>query len=303
MRKYILIILSLFSSLALKSQDIKESNFHSHRGGRGAMPENSIPAFIQSIEENIFILEMDVVISADNEVVVSHDKYFSKLFCLEPNGNKIEKEKKYNLYKMDYREIARFDCGCQGHPKFPEQEKKSTRKPLLRDVITAVENHVENNHYDKKPIYSIEIKSRKIHYNKQQPQPEKFVNLVLNILSEYNLDDRVIIQSFDKNILREVKRQTREISTLFLIINLKRIERNIRQLGFVPTYYSPNYRLVKKRTIRKAKELKTKVIVWTVNDLEKMEKMVKLGVDGIMSDYLNLREKYIELVKKYEIKE
>ena len=84
---------------------------------------------------------MDVVISKDYQVVVSHEPWMSALYCTKPNGEAVEKEleEAYNLYQMNYTEIAQFDCGIRGNVLFPSQQKMAARKPLLSEVIKAVE--------------------------------------------------------------------------------------------------------------------------------------------------------------------
>ena len=133
-----------------------------HRGDRGNFPENSLPAFISAVKKGVDVIELDVVISKDNKVVVSHEPFMSSLYVLTPAGNSIAKkdEKSYNLYTMMYDSIKKFDGGSKGNKNFTQQDKIKVYKPLLSEVLDSVENYIAANKL--KPVkYNIEIKSVK----------------------------------------------------------------------------------------------------------------------------------------------
>src|SRR6478609_10173263 len=111
-----------------------------HRGCRGLFPENTIPAFLNSVSMAITTLEMDVVITKDKKVVVSHDNYFSHEITTKPNGNTVTQaeEKSLNIYKMTYDEVKKYDVGLKPHPRFPQQQKIAAYKPLLLDVVDSI---------------------------------------------------------------------------------------------------------------------------------------------------------------------
>jgi len=174
-----------------------------HRGARGLKPENTIPAFMTGLDSGVTTLEMDVVITKDRQVVVSHEPWISAAICFDSAGNSpiAKNEKKLNIYRMTYAQVSRFDCGSKGQEKFPEQAKIKASKPLLSDVIVAAENHIKNfTQYE--VDYSIEIKSEQGDEGKFQPPPEEFSDLVFNLINQYLPWDRVIIQSFDFRVLR-----------------------------------------------------------------------------------------------------
>ena len=139
---------------------IPKFDIQGHRGARGLKPENSIPAFLTALDSGVTTLEMDVVITQDRQVVVSHEPWMSAAICRDTAGNPFKEkvEKKYNIYKMKYEQVKQFDCGSKGNEKFPEQEKMKVFKPLLSDVIIAVENYIKN-HSRFEVDYNIEIKS------------------------------------------------------------------------------------------------------------------------------------------------
>ena len=159
-----IIILSLAVFSCNKQPQAKESIFskinkQGHRGCRGLMPENTIPAFIKAIDLGVNTIEMDVVISKDKKAVVSHENYFNYETTTQPNGEYITKElqENFNIYKMDYSEVRKFDVGMKYNPNYPQQEKIKCYKPLLAEVIDSMENYAKTM---KKPTlyYNIETK-------------------------------------------------------------------------------------------------------------------------------------------------
>ena len=103
-----------------------------HRGCRGLFPENSLPAFAHALKIGVRVLEMDVCISSDGQVVVSHEPVMNALYTTKPDGNPVLKseEASFNLYQMPYSEIKKFDVGMRGNSLFLEQVKMAAHKPL-----------------------------------------------------------------------------------------------------------------------------------------------------------------------------
>jgi len=250
------------------------------------MPENSIPGFLKAIDLGVTTIEMDVVISADGRVVVSHDPFISSQFCVNEVGIEIKKkeEKEINIYNMMYEDVRLFDCGIRGNENFPQQEKISTYKPLLSEVIETCEAHIiEKN---AQPVeYNIELKSSPSGDNVYHPVPSLFTELVFNVIDGKLPKDRVCIQSFDPRILHYWKLKYPGFTISLLISNSKTPLKNIEELGFTPEIYSPHYRLVDAKMVEELHNQSVKIIPWTVNEIKDMEKMVELGVDGLITDY------------------
>lgn len=267
-----------------------------HRGCRGLLPENTIPAFLKAVELGVTTLELDVVISQDKQVVVSHEPFLSHVICRGPEGEIIEEEdeKGYNLYEMPYSEIAQCDCGSQPHPQFPEQQNFPAYKPLLSEVIDTVEQFIASNGYE--PVYyNIETKSTEAGDSIFHPKPAEFTDLLLSVLHEKDLQQRVVIQSFDVRTLQEVKKKKPELKLALLIGNTDSPKHNLDKLGFTPAIYSPYYKLVDADLMKLAKRQKMQIIPWTVNESEDIKKMLEMGVEGIISDYPN---RVIDLVRE-----
>jgi glycerophosphoryl diester phosphodiesterase len=257
-----------------------------HRGCRGLLPENTIPAFIKALEIGVTTLEMDVVITQDQQVLVSHDPFLSHKLCFGPKGEEIteENEKSYNLFEMTYEEIRQCDCGSKEQLGFPEQRKLVVSKPLLTQVIDSVEYYLRT-HALPPVYYNIETKTLPEGDNIFHPAPAPFVDLLVKVLKEKNILDRTIIQSFDIRTLQYAKEAYPDIRLALLVANKDLPEENIEKLGFVPNIYSPYYLLVNEKLVNYAHQQKMLVIPWTVNKPIEIKRIMSLGVDGIITDY------------------
>ncbi|MEP7238348.1 MAG: glycerophosphodiester phosphodiesterase [Ferruginibacter sp.] len=262
-----------------------------HRGGRGLMPENTIPAMLNAIGLGVTTLEMDISISKDNKVLLSHEPFFNHDITTKPDGSFISENelRSYNLYKMNYDEILKYDVGMKPHPLFPKQEKVKAVKPLLSDVFKAVKEYMMT---VKRPFpfYNIETKSAAEGDNIYHPLPAEFVELLMKVIKENQMEDFVIIQSFDFRTLQYLHKHYPNIKTAMLIEadNKSSFRKQIKDIGFTPNFYSPEFTLVTDILINNCHELNMKIIPWTVNDKNKIEELKKMGVDGVITDYPNL---------------
>jgi glycerophosphoryl diester phosphodiesterase len=271
---------------------VKDISFDNqgHRGSRGLMPENTIPAMIKAIDLDVTTLEMDVVISKDMKVVVSHDHYFSENITTTPEGMHLDKSNAAGLllYNMTYDSITKYDVGLKPHPGFPQQEKLAVHKPLLAELLDSSEAYAKQK--GKTIAYNIEIKSKPEYDGKRHPAIEEFVDLVINVIKEKRIEGRTIIQSFDPRGLKVLHRKYPDISTSLLIEDddKRSLTEQLQELGFTPSVYSPHFSLVTPQLIKECHDKKMKIIPWTINDIEQIKKQREMGVDGIISDYPNL---------------
>lgn len=260
-----------------------------HRGCRGLMPENTIAAMKKAIDLGVQVLELDVVISKDKLVVVSHDTHFATDISLKPSGDSIsvEEAKNYILYQMPYDEIKKFDVGKKHNVKFPQQQNFAAYKPLLSELIDSADLYAKRNGLPL-PLYNIEIKSELKTDDIEHPKPQEFVDLVLTVLKNKNIEERMNIQSFDVRPLQIIHQQYPAIKLAYLTANIKTVSDNLADLGFTPDYYSPYYKTVNSEVVELCHKNGVKIIPWTVNTKAEIEELKNLKVDGIISDYPNL---------------
>lgn len=271
--------LSVFSAFSQNNFQI-----HGHRGARGLMPENTVPAFCEGAKYGVDYVELDVVITKDNQVLVSHEPWMRAEIC---EGVNIENPQKYNIHNMTLAEVQAFDCGSKYVPKFPEQKKIKITKPLLSEVIDSLQIYCTKNGLNC-PKINVEIKCWQAKDGIFQPDPKTFVELVYNVLKEKSFLNHVMIQSFDLRVLQEWQKIDSVTPKGLLIANLKSVNANIKALGFTPAWYNPYYKLVSAKTVKAAHSLGMLIVPWTVNSIDEMTKLKALGVDGIITDYPNI---------------
>ncbi|UXP33409.1 glycerophosphodiester phosphodiesterase family protein [Reichenbachiella agarivorans] len=259
-----------------------------HRGARGLMPENTIPAFIKALELGITTLELDLAVTKDGQLLVSHEPFMNHVFVLDSMGRDIPKveETKHNIYEMTYAQVEKYDVGSKFHKHFPDQQKMVVAKPLLIDVVNAVNDYAAK--HDIKDIrYNIEVKSLPVGDDKFHPTPQVFSDLVYDFINKHMNKNLLNVQSFDFRVLQYFHQNYPDIELAVLVENTLPIEENLQELGFHPQKYSCYYPLLNEEKVKYLHSLNMKVIPWTVNETADMEKMISWGVDGIISDYPN----------------
>ncbi|NIF05260.1 glycerophosphodiester phosphodiesterase [Chryseobacterium sp. Tr-659] len=283
-----------------------------HRGGKSLYPENTIPAMKNALEMNITTLEMDLAVTKDKKVILSHDAFLSPELVTKPDGTYIPRDSGfyYKIYDMPYTKIQTFDVGLKKLTNYPDQKKMRAQKPLFSDVIDACEAYSREL---KRPLpfYNIETKTRPFSDHIFHPEPKEFVDLMMKIIMEKGIQDRVIIQSFDPRTLEIIHKKYPKIMTAFLVekvddkklaqqrtyfkdISLEKFKMypnhlngvagDMKFLSFTPTIYSPDHTLVTSQLIKECHALGMKVIPWTVNTKERLSELKEMGIDGVISD-------------------
>jgi glycerophosphoryl diester phosphodiesterase len=293
------LLICIFILLLIKCSTIKKKNGierpvfdkQGHRGSRGLMPENTIPSMYKAIDLGVTTLEMDVVISKDKQVVVSHDPYFNADITTTPEGKVLSKEEasKLLLYAMDYDSIKKYDVGLKPHPGYPRQQKIAVYKPLLQELIRSTEAYAKQK--TASPLwYNIETKSRPGGDGIHQPAPAAFVDLLVAVIQSEGIAERTVIQSFDIRTLQATQQKYPFLKTSLLVENTdkRKLDVQLKELGFIPAMYSPHYSLITQELVRACHEKGMKIIPWTINTKEEIERIKSFGVDGIITDYPDL---------------
>ncbi len=268
-------------SIAQKSFDLQ-----GHRGARGLMPENTIPGFLKAIDLKVNTLELDVVITKDKQCILSHEPFLSHEICLDSTGNKISEndEKKWNIYQMTVSEVQKCDCGSSPHPRFPAQNKMQVYKPTLKELIETTEKYIKDKQLPT-IFYNIETKSQPEGDDIFHPKPEEFAQILYNELKSLNILEKVFIQSFDVRTLQAFKKIDPKVRLVLLVENKNSFKQNLKDLGFQPEIYSPNYKLVTPELVKAVQTKGMKIIPWTINEITDMKAIIEMGVDGLITDY------------------
>jgi len=241
---------------------------HGHRGARAVLPENTIPAFEYAIKQGVDVLELDVAVTIDNVLVVSHDPKLNPEFCRGPGGSNV-------IRQLTLEQLKQWDCGALKNPEFPKQQPvPGTRVPTLDEVFALAPRgdfgfNVETKIFKDEPELT--------------PPPEEFARMLVEAIRRHKLEQRVIVQSFDFRTLHAVKKLAPEIPLSALYSGLPKDYVKIArqaEAGIV----SPHWRLVSKGRVEKAHKAGLKVVPWTANQPNEWDKMVRAGVDAIITD-------------------
>lgn len=286
------VVFLLFSSCShlknLNQNETYQFDLQGHRGCRGWMPENTIPAMLKAIDLGVNTLEMDVQISEDRQVVVSHDPYFNQYISTKPDGSLVTaaEEKLLKLFTMPYDSIKRYDVGLRGNPAFPQQQKMAVAKPLLSKLMDTVEAYLHQ-HKKKNVFYNIEIKSNAAGDHIFHPVVPEYAKLLMNVIQDKKLENRVIIQSFDERAIQYIRNNYPGIQTALLIEDKdpRTFAKQLEELGFTPSIYSPYYKRVTPLLVQQCADLHIRLIPWTVNSKEDFQQLKDMGVNGIITDY------------------
>ena len=231
-------------------------------------PENTIPAFEYAIEAGVDALELDMAVTADGVLVVSHDPVLEAPVCTGP-------VKSAMIHQLKFAELTRWDCGSVPNPKFPKQVAiPGTRMPTLDSVFQLAgrgnfDFDIETKIFRDKPAIA--------------PSPEEFVRLVLAEVRKHHLERRVILQSFDFRTLLAMKKVAPEIRLAALYEGPPRDFVAIAMeagAGII----SPLYTLVTPAQVKEAHAQKLVVIPWTANDPRDWDALIAAGVDAIITD-------------------
>lgn len=286
-----LLTLSLHLILILSMDAHGQNKFdrQAHRGGRGLMPENTILSEKNAIDFNT-TMEMDLQMTKDKKIVVSHDAFLNHLFVLTPEGDTLTKAEGENrlIYDMTYDSLRQYDVGSKPHPDFPEQQNVSAERPRLDVLIDSVEAYAKRK--GKINYYNIELKSREEADGKHYPNLKDYVNAAIQIIENKGIENRVMIQSFDERALRMVHKKWPDIELSYLVMGGEEedVDGFIKALGFQPDVFSPNYKTCTPERIRAFHRKGIRVIPWTPDTVEDMQRLKNMGVDGEITDFPNL---------------
>lgn len=302
MRLYAMAVL-----LALTAQ-AHAFDLQGHRGARGLAPENTLEAFALALSIGVTTLELDLAMTKDNVLVVSHDRRLNPDHTRGSDGKFLDKEgppiRSLTLAELKQYDVGQLKPGTAYAASFPEQKPADgARIPALTELFDLVKRagaeHVR---------FNIETKITPTSGN-ETPEPEMFADALAEVVRKSELTARVTIQSFDWRTLKAMQRIAPEIERVCLTAEaltfdtIKRGEAGPSPwlagldiddfAGSVPrlvqaagcAVWSPLHRNAKEDDVAAAKALGLKVIPWTVNERADMERLIALRVDGIITDY------------------
>lgn len=241
---------------------------HGHRGARALRPENTIPAFEYAIQAGADVLEMDVAVTKDNVLVISHDPHINPEICTGPHPG-------VAIHELTLDELRRYDCGALKNPHFPRQQPvPGTRIPTLDEVLSlAPRGNFQ---------FNIETKSFPDH-PELTPAPDVFSSMMLREIRKHKLEARVIVQSFDFRTLLAMKKLAPEIRLAALWEGDARPFVDIAN-DAQASIISPLFSLVTPEQVKSSHAAKMEVVPWTADAPADWQKLIDAGVDAIISD-------------------
>lgn len=241
---------------------------HGHRGARALRPENTLPAFEYAIALGVDALELDMAVTKDNVLVVSHDPILHPPVCSGPVPEAV-------IHQLTLAQVKEWDCGKVQNPAFPRQQAiPGTRMPTLDEVFNLAPKG--------KFLFNIETKIFADH-PELTPSPEEFVRLVLVQVRKHHLESRVILQSFDFRTLHAMKIAAPEIALSALYSgDPKDFTAIAKEAG--AGIISPEFHLVTPEQVRAAHAAGLQVVPWTADTPEDWDRLIAAGVDAIISD-------------------
>ena len=286
---------------------------YGHRGARGDLPENTLESFKYLFKNNINAYETDILISKDLIPVITHDFRLDPSFTKDNEGNWITDEN-IIIFDLSYDELLKFDVGALNKlsrygRRFVNQKTLENQKiPKLSELLELSSKNKSEN-----LLINLEIKSTPDEEN-LTPTPEEMVKLVMKEVNKSNLQNKIIISSFDWRTLTEIKNLYPEISRAYLSFQQQagiKIKNTIYNrspwMSFLPFFekyelpkiiksqggkaWHPYHKDITKKLVEISHQEDLPVNVWTVNEEYDMLKMIEYSVDGIMTDYpLRLKE-------------
>jgi glycerophosphoryl diester phosphodiesterase len=242
---------------------------HGHRGARARRPENTIPAFLYAIEHGVDALELDMAVTRDNVLVISHDPILEAPVCKGPRERAV-------IHQLTLAEARQWDCGAIRNPRFPEQQPvPGTRMPTLDEVFQlaprgSFDFNIETKSFPDKPEYT--------------PAPEEFARLVLDKIRHYHLEKRVILQSFDFRTLVAMRKLAPEIRLSALTETDTRDFASIAKEAGNAEIISPEVKLVTPQKVAAAHAAGLQVVPWTADTPAEWDALIRARVDAIITD-------------------
>lgn len=282
-----------------------------HRGARGLVPENTLAGFRTALAIGVTTLETDLALTADDVLVLSHDPALNRALTRTGDGRWLPAEgapiRALTLAELSAYDVGRLDPSHEYAKAWPRQVAvDGERMPTLAQLFALARDARSPGG---RPVrFNIETKLTPANAVRTA-SPEEFARAIAREVAAAGMTQRVTVQSFDWRSLRALKRVAPEIPTACLTIEaeamdtvladasgaspwhdgLKRsdhggsLPRTVRVAGCAA--WSPFWRNLTPGLVAEARELGLAVVPWTVNDPADMERMLDLGVDGLITDY------------------
>ena len=297
-RSFIAIAAAACSAHPSPTEPRRRLDYEGHRGARGLRPENTLAAFERAIALGVDTLEMDVMLTADDVLVVHHDEHLNPDITRDGSGAWLEATGP-TIRSLTFAALEQYDLGrirpqTAYAARFPEQQGgDGVRIPTLRQVIELAEQRSGGRIH-----YNIEIKTTPSRPADTAP-PSHVADILVGVVRELGVARRATIQSFDWRGLRRVAAIAPELPRSCLTeapigdaawtdgMALTAYSGSVPKLvaAFGCQIWSPDYAALTAAQINEAHGLGLRVLPWTVDTPAAIAHVIALGVDGVITDF------------------
>ncbi len=281
-------------------------DLQAHRGGRALMPENTLPAFAHALSIGVSTLELDLGVTRDGVVVITHDPDLNPAITRGPDGAFLRERgplvRDMSLAELQRLDVGRIDPATRYAASFPDQRPvDGTHIPRLADLFALVARVGAG-----EVQFNLETKVFP-HRPEATWAPEDFARAVIAQVRAAGMQARTTIQSFDWRTLRVVQAEAPEIATAYLSAQQRWLDNvgagapepsawtaglRLADHGSVPRMvraaggrtWSPFHGDLSPALVQEARALGLKVLPWTVNEAADMRRLIDWGVDGLITD-------------------
>jgi glycerophosphoryl diester phosphodiesterase len=294
--------IALATTLLVLLMPAQAFDLQAHRGGRGLLPENTLAAFEHALRLGVDTLELDIAITADGIPVISHDPALHPALTRDAQGRWIKEGgpliRTLTLAQLQAYDVGRMDPSSEYARGFAQQQPRDGQRiPTLAALFALVRERgadkvrfdIETKIFPDRPHATLE--------------PSEFLDILLPVIQQAGMTERVMIQSFDWRSLRLVQQRAPAIETVYLTMEYARAN-NVRDplwtagmlwrdhastahmvKASAGTTWAPNFNHIDAAKVKAAQQLGLKVIPWTVNEPADMDRLIGWGVDGLITDY------------------
>lgn len=282
-----IMLVSLFMSSITHSFEIQ-----GHRGARGVLPENTLAAFSAAIEAGANGIEMDLLMTQDDEIVIYHDFIVNSKLCTYLDGSAIREPRL--IREMTLLEVKEIDCGRVQNPLFPRQKSlPGTTIPTLKELFNFIQSSKQPN--AKTVFLNLEIKADPIHRD-YTPPLDKLAQEIIRVVQESGFESRIYYSSFDFDLLSEIRKIDNKTPIGLIFDKNSLMQHGVNPADWVgyildaatnlqAKIISPNYKLLTPDNIQTMHAGGLRIMTWTINDIQRGRQLMEMGVDGIATDF------------------
>jgi len=252
---------------------------HGHRGARAVAPENTLPAFEHALAVGVDILELDTVVTKDDRLLVAHDPVLDSAICRWSDARPLAEGTLARDHTL--AELKALDCGSLKNPRFPDQTLvPGTPMPTLDEVLEYV---AASAHPAAKSV-RFNVESKIVPGAPERAaSPERFAELLVETFRRHEVVDRAILQSFDHRVLAAAKALEPSLTVSFLNSD-DRPDIAAMTTGLKADVYSPHHLWITRPDVDAMHAAGIEVHPWTANTPAEWERLIGMGVDGIITD-------------------